>query len=73
MVPNLSRVAVLVHPASTSRDDYFTSIRALARQKKIAVLLLEAQTREEVERAFARAAEEHAGGMIVVNDAFFFG
>lgn len=72
MVPELSRVAVLVNPAnSSSTVMVLKPLQSAAQTKGIMILSVEARTPQEIETAFIRIAKEKAGAVIVVQDAVF--
>jgi putative ABC transport system substrate-binding protein len=71
IVPGLSRVAMLVNPANAAHAAASRNVQAAAQKAGIKVLVVEAQTFEEVEGAFARMAREDAGAVIVALDPFF--
>jgi len=71
LVPKLSRVAVLVNPANSAHAAILKSTQASAQKLNIKVMPAEAQTPQEIERAFSVMAREHAGAVIIVIDSFF--
>jgi ABC-type uncharacterized transport system substrate-binding protein len=71
MVPKLSRVAVLGNPGSSTHSAILKNVQAAARTRVgVRVLSVEARTREEIERGFARMTQERADSVIVAADAF---
>jgi putative tryptophan/tyrosine transport system substrate-binding protein len=71
MVPKLSRVAVLGNPGSSTHSAILKNVRAAALTRVgVRVLSVEARTREEIERGFARMTQERADSVIVAADAF---
>lgn len=71
LVPNLSRVAVLMNPANSSNAAILKSIQAAARRTGVTVVPIEARTPREIEGAFAVMAREHAAALIMAPDALF--
>ena len=71
LVPKLSRVAVLVNPGNAAHARILMNVQAAAQKGGIRVLPVEAQTPQEIERAFSTMAREHAGAVIVVLDPLF--
>ena len=71
MVPNLSRVAVLVNPANSTTAATLTSVQAAAQKVRVNILPVEVRTVAEIEKAFAAMAREKAGAVIVARDALF--
>jgi putative ABC transport system substrate-binding protein len=71
IVPKLSRVAVLGNPGSSTHSAILKNVQAAALTRVgVRVLSVEARTREEIERGFARMTQERADGVIVAADAF---
>jgi ABC-type uncharacterized transport system substrate-binding protein len=71
VVPNAPLIAVLLNPASTSNfkhelSDVQESARAVGQQ----LLILRASSEDEIDSAFATAAEQRAGGLLVAADPF---
>ena len=66
MVPKVSRVAVLVNPASPVSAAGLASIRGGAQQLGVTILPVEAQSAAEIEPAFALMRKQGAGALIVL-------
>jgi putative ABC transport system substrate-binding protein len=73
MVPGLSRVAVLVNPGNAANPVMLKSARTAAPQFGVSILPVEARTPEEVERGLAAMKRDHADGVLILADPFFFG
>lgn len=71
VVPQPSRVAVLVNPANPGHAKFVASVQADARAAGVAVLEVRVQIGEEIEDAIARMAHEKVGAAIVALDALF--
>ncbi len=71
LVPKLLRVAVLVNPGNAAHATVLKNVQAVARKAGIDILPVEAQTPQEIERAFSMMAREDAGAVIVVLDPLF--
>jgi putative ABC transport system substrate-binding protein len=71
MVPNLSTVAFLLNPGNSAHATTFRNVQTAAASAGIKTLAVEAATPQQLEIAFARAAKEHAGALIVGNDSLF--
>jgi len=72
MVPNLSRVAVLVNPAnSSSAAMVLRPLQSAAQTMGITIMTAEARTPQEIDAAFGRLVKEKARAVIVVQDAVF--
>lgn len=71
LVPNASRVAVLINPSNLSHAAYLKGCQDGARRLGIKeVLPANAQTPQEIENAFAMMAREKAEALIVSRDGF---
>ncbi len=71
MVPKLSRVAVLLNPNNQSNASTLKGIQAAAQKINKTILPVEARTPQEIENAFSVMSQEHAGAVIVAQDALF--
>jgi putative tryptophan/tyrosine transport system substrate-binding protein len=65
-VPGMMRVGVLLDPSARPNATYLREIKAAAQRTGIAVLVVEARGRDEIERAFAALAKGRAQGLIVL-------
>ena len=72
MVPNLSRVGVLVNPANPVQAKFLNNIKAAGQKINVKILPFEARTTREVDKAFAMMVREHAGAVIVSFNSLFF-
>ena len=70
-MPTLARVAVLMNPANSTHAAFLKNVQYAAQKAGIKVLPVEAQTPQEIERAFSTMAREHVGAVIVALDPFF--
>jgi putative tryptophan/tyrosine transport system substrate-binding protein len=71
IVPNLSRVGVLVNPGNPNASPVLRSAQAAAQAVRLAVVPVEARTPAELETALAALANDHADAMMVTSDGFF--
>ena len=71
MVPKLSHVAVLLHPASPSSRPILESLLAAAQRPGIKILPMETQSLREIEDAFGVIAKHKVGAVIVSSDPLF--
>jgi putative ABC transport system substrate-binding protein len=72
--PTLSRVAVLLNPGNAANPQVLKQVQAAAPQLGgVEVVAVNAATPQAIESAFAEAAKQGAGGIIVAADAFFSG
>jgi putative ABC transport system substrate-binding protein len=70
MVPKLSRVAVLVNPSNPIHATTLKNVQIAAQGINVKVLSAEAQTSQEIEKAFSMMSREKAGALIVMRDEF---
>ena len=73
LTPRLSRVAVLLHPGNPAHPQQLVGIMSAAQEIGIQVVLAQAGTAADVERACAMTSRERAPAMIVLADPFFLG
>jgi putative ABC transport system substrate-binding protein len=71
MVPELSRVAVLVNPVNPSLATFLNYVQAAARTVSVTVLPVEARTAQEIENAFPMMTQGNARAVIVATDGLF--
>lgn len=71
LVPNLSRVAVLVSPSSSTYRAILNNVQAAAKNVGIEVLSVEAQTPLEIESGFAVMVQSRAEALIIGVTPFF--
>lgn len=72
-VPTLSRVAVLLNPDNAANPQVLQQVQTAGPQLGIDVVAINAATPQAIGSAFAEAAGQGAGGVIVAADAFFSG
>ncbi len=70
-VPNLARVAFLSNPNNSFSVLALKEAEAAAPALGLTIQTVEASSPGELQSAFAAAAKEHAGGLVVVQDAMF--
>jgi putative ABC transport system substrate-binding protein len=71
VMPKVSRVAVLVNPANSAHAAMLKNVQYATQKTGIKILPVEAQTPQEIERAFSTMAREHIGAVIVALDPLF--
>jgi len=72
-VPHLSRLAVLTNPTNTMhRLAVSTDLAPASERLRVVILPVEAQTVQELDRAFETAARSRADGICVFGDALTF-
>jgi ABC-type uncharacterized transport system substrate-binding protein len=71
VVPKLSRVAVLLNPSNPATRTELKSLEAANQRAKLKLLALEAETPEQIERAFAAMVKQRTQGVVVTNDGLF--
>jgi len=70
IVPNLSRVVVLVNPSNTASIKNLEIVQAAAHKRGVTSLRADAGTPEEIDNAFSWMRQQNAGALIVVLDQF---
>ena len=73
VLPQLSRVGVLVTTTSTTYRAIAESVQGAAQKAGIRAVVVEASTPGEIESAFARLVRENAGAVVVGSAPFFAG
>ena len=71
-VSGLTTAAALMNPANSIYRPYRTRLEAAARASRVRLVVLEATTPGEIERAFGRAAADRVGGVVVMSDRFLY-
>jgi putative ABC transport system substrate-binding protein len=71
VVPNPSRVAVLVTPTSTTYRAILESVQGAAKKAGVKIVVVEASTPQEIENGFATIAREKASAVIVGSAPLF--
>jgi putative ABC transport system substrate-binding protein len=72
-VPKLARVAILWNPDGPFGSLALKEVESTAGAFRLSLQPLEARTPDELGTAFAAATKEHAGALLVVQDAMFVG
>jgi len=68
LLPQLSRVAILLNPATPAATQALRETQAIAATWGVQLQLLEVRTPEDFESSFAVASQEHADALITVTD-----
>lgn len=68
IVPGLARVAILLNPANAAHGAARANLQSAAQKAGIKLLVANAQTPDEIGRAFAAMARENSGAVIVTLD-----
>ena len=71
LVPGASLIDILVNPKSPEVGPQISDAENAARDAKQQIKLVNASNETEIEAAFASIAQQHAGALVVSNDAFF--
>ena len=71
MAPKASRLAVLMNPANRAHALSLDLVEAAARTRKLKVVLADAQTPQEIDRAFKLMHDQKADVLLVSPDPFF--
>src|SRR5262249_679699 len=72
LVPEVRMIAVFVNPNSPSTTRSTGHAQEAARVKGVQLEILRAGTESEIDAAFAKLAQLHAGALLVAGDLFFF-
>jgi len=73
MTPAASHVAVLANPTNRSHAAYLGELKLAARSLGGQIQVLEAQSPDQLDRAFTAATKEHAEVLLVLTDSMFVG
>jgi len=71
MVPNLSRVAVLVHPQNVTHPAILKNIEAAAQKFGVKTVAIEAANPPAIDKEFSAMAREKIAAVIVLGDPIF--
>jgi ABC-type uncharacterized transport system substrate-binding protein len=71
LTPALTRVAVLMNPTNPAHPLQLKIIETAARAAGVAILPIEIKEGDDINRAFAAAATDRPGGIMVLGDRFF--
>jgi putative ABC transport system substrate-binding protein len=71
LVPKDAVIAMLVDPSIRTGDDQLKGVQAAAQTIGRQVLVLNASSERDIDRAFATAVQSKAGGLLVSADAFY--
>jgi putative ABC transport system substrate-binding protein len=71
VVPNLSRIGFLGNPSSPQFFPLVRAAQAAAQTAKFRIVLVEARSPSEIEKAFTDFADERVGAIMVHTDALF--
>jgi putative ABC transport system substrate-binding protein len=71
LVPNLTRVALLVNPAGPQTDEQLAGMRGPVRERGLELHVADARSEAELDQAFAGVAAAKAGALIVGSDNLF--
>ena len=70
-VPNLSRVGVLVNPASPNITSVMKAAEAAAHNAGVDLVSAEARNQSEIKQAFDALSGKHVGALMVISDSLF--
>jgi putative tryptophan/tyrosine transport system substrate-binding protein len=73
MAPSAAVIAVLINPKNPTVLPDPADLEQAARTNRLQLCLLNASTPEEINAAFAAAAAQHAGALLIPGDVFFTG
>jgi ABC-type uncharacterized transport system substrate-binding protein len=72
LVPQAKVIALLVNPNNPNTESIIRDVQEAAGAKGLQLAILRAGTESEINAAFATLVEQHAGGLVVAGDPFFF-
>jgi ABC-type uncharacterized transport system substrate-binding protein len=70
LIPSLTSVAVLANPSNPVTEANLKELEAAARSLEVHLDVLEAETENDLEKAFAKLAQAKAGALLIMNDSF---
>ena len=73
MVPNLSRVALLVNPDNPFAAQALSRVQPVANSIGLRLIVVNSRTPEEIAPAFASMVRERIGAVVVTADTYHFG
>jgi putative tryptophan/tyrosine transport system substrate-binding protein len=73
LVPKASLIGFLMNPKSPASEFESTEIQAIALTTGIQLVIVRAQSEQELDAAFAMTVEQRLGGMLLSSDALFSG
>jgi putative ABC transport system substrate-binding protein len=68
LVPSLTHVAVLYNPEDRNKESEYKQSQEAARSLKLTLHSYEARSLIEIDRAFARMADDHAQALVIFSD-----
>ena len=71
LVPQAKVIALLVNPTSAYTEPMIRAVQEAARTRGLQLPILKASTESEIDMAFAKLTQLHAGGLVVGADPFF--
>jgi putative ABC transport system substrate-binding protein len=71
-VPRVSRIGILLNPANVSKPPEADRTRTVAQGMGLKVQVQEVLERSDIERAFTVFAQQRAGAVLVLDEAFIF-
>jgi putative tryptophan/tyrosine transport system substrate-binding protein len=71
LVPGITRVAVLVHPANPNTEPTLKGVEAAARSMGLQVQVFNASSRQDIDAVFATLVRERPDGLFIGVDPFF--
>jgi putative ABC transport system substrate-binding protein len=71
LLPQASLVGALVNPDNPNAENHAKGLRAAAAPSGLQMLVLEARTLADMEKAFAILAQQQAGALLVTSDRLF--
>jgi putative ABC transport system substrate-binding protein len=72
LVPQASLFGLLMNPSNSTAERMIVDVEEAARAKGVLLEILKAGTETEIDNAFARLVQLHAGALLVIPDPFLF-
>ena len=72
LVPGITRLAVLVHPANPNTEPTLKGVEAAARSMGLQVQVFNASSRQDIDAVFATLVRERPDGLFIGADPFFY-
>jgi putative ABC transport system substrate-binding protein len=73
LVPEAKVMALLVNPNTSTTERIIRDMQEAGRVKGVQLHILNAESEDELETAFASLVQLHAGALLISTDSFFFG
>ena len=72
ILPKADTIAIMVNPMRLIADAQVSEVQEAASSTGVRIVRINASSAEEIDGAFAKMVEQHAGGLLVAADPYFF-